>query len=53
MVFLTPDSDRWNPHATHYAEAKAAMLDSGGNIVTRERAKTTIFDEVDISVMYA
>ena len=53
VVFLTPDSDRWNPHATHYAEAEASMLDSGGNIDSRERNRTTIFDEADISVMYA
>jgi len=53
VVFLTPDIDRWNPHVTHYAEAKASMLDSGGNIVSPERNQTTIFDEADIGVMYA
>ncbi len=29
------------------------MLDSGGNVVSRERNQTTIFDEADIGVMYA
>ena len=33
VIFLTPDSDAWDPHATHFAEAEAAMLDCDGEIV--------------------
>lgn len=53
MVYLTPDSDRWDPQATHYADAEAAMVDNCGEVVDRERIKTTIFEAADISEMYA
>ena len=53
MVYLTPDSDRWDPEATHYADAEAAMLDSGGDIVNRDTTMSTVFDDADIAVMTA
>ena len=53
VVYLTPDSDRWDPQATHYADAEAAMIDNCGEIVDRERIKTTIFEEADIGEMLA
>jgi hypothetical protein len=33
VVYLTPNSDQWDPHASHCAEAEAAMMDSSGEIV--------------------
>ena len=53
VVYLTPDSDRWDPQATHYADAEAAMLDSGGDIVNRDTTMSTVFDDADIAEMYA
>jgi hypothetical protein len=53
VVYLTPDSDRWDPQSTHYAEAEAAMIDNCGEVVDRERIKTTLFEAADISEMYA
>ncbi len=49
VVYLTPDSDRWDPQATHYADAEAVMIDNCGEIVDRECIKTTIFESADIS----
>ncbi len=40
VVYLTPDSDRWDPQAMHYADAEAAMIDNCGEVVDRERVKT-------------
>ena len=37
IVYLTPDSDQWDPHASHYAEAEAAMIDHEGDISQRGR----------------
>ena len=53
VVYLTPDSDQWDPEATHYADAEAAMLDSGGDIVNRDTTMSTVFDDADIAVMTA
>ena len=53
VVYLTPNSDHWDPQATHFAEAEAAMLDSSDDIVTCKRARWTIFDKAEISQMYA
>ena len=53
VVYLTPDSDRWDPQATHYADAEAAMIDNCGEVVDQERVKTTLFEATDISEMYA
>ena len=30
VIYLTPDSDQWNPHNSHFADAEAAMLDNNG-----------------------
>ena len=53
VVHLTPDSDQWDPHALHFAEAEAAMLDSSGEIVGRRKRNRNLFEEADISVLYA
>jgi hypothetical protein len=34
VVYLTPDSDNWDPQTTHFSEAGAAMLYSSGEIDT-------------------
>jgi hypothetical protein len=28
VVYLTPDCDRWDPQATHYADAEAGMINN-------------------------
>jgi hypothetical protein len=37
IVYLTPNSDQWDPHAPHFAEAEAAMMDSSGEIVGQRK----------------
>ena len=38
VVYLTPDCDWWDPQATHYADAEAAMINNcGGNNFFVER----------------
>ena len=53
VVYLTPDSTQWDPHATHYADAEAAMIDNCGDIVDRSTTRKILFDEADIATMYA
>jgi hypothetical protein len=55
IVHLTPDSDSWNPHSLHFAEAEASMMDCNGEIVGSKKRNRTIFDEVevDVSEMYS
>ena len=33
IIFITPDSESWDPSSSHYAENEAAMLDWEGNIM--------------------
>jgi len=37
-VFQTPDSDQWEPQATHYDDAAAAMIHNSGGIIGCESA---------------
>jgi len=37
-VFLTPDSDQWEPQATHYNNVAAAMIHNSGGIIGCESA---------------
>ena len=37
-VFLTPDSDQWEPQATHYDNVAAAMIYNSGGIIGCENA---------------
>ena len=53
IVFLTPDGDRWDPQATHYADAEASMLDNSGELVDCDWKNLTIFDTSDIFGMQA
>ncbi len=53
IVFITPDSVTWNPYASHYAENKAAMLDSNGLIVEHDtRLPQVLFTEADLCKLY-
>ncbi len=53
IVFITPDGDAWDPNAQHYAEQKAAMLDSDGLIIERKKLPPKhIFSEGDIGMLY-
>jgi hypothetical protein len=53
VVYLTPDSDQWDPHAACFADAEAAMLDSNGEVVKTLKRNCDLFEEGDISVLYA
>ena len=53
VVYLTPDSDRWDPQATHYGDAESSMLDNSGQLVDCDWTNLTIFEEADISGMKA
>jgi hypothetical protein len=54
IIFITPNSDLWNPNSTHYAEEEAAMVDHFGILVERlVQPRPTILDDVDISELYA
>ena len=53
IVFLTPDSDRWDPQSSHYAEQEAAMIDHEGDIAQHDRKMKTVFNDADIAEMYA
>ena len=37
-VLLTPDSDQWEPQATRYDDAAAAMIHNSGGIIGCESA---------------
>jgi hypothetical protein len=37
-VFLTPDSDQWEPEATHYDNVAATMIHNSGGIIGCEIA---------------
>ena len=50
---MTPDGDRWDPQATHYADAEASMLDNSGGLVDCDWMNLTIFDTADICEMQA
>jgi hypothetical protein len=52
-VYLTPDVDRWDPQATHYADAESSMLDNGGDLVDCDWTTLTIFETANISGMQA
>ena len=52
-MYLTPDSDQWDPHATHFAEAEAAMLDCNEEIGGQRKRNWDLFEEADISELYA
>jgi len=53
VVYLTPDSDQWDPHASHFAEAEAVMMESSGEIVVRRKRNRNLFEEADIKELYA
>ena len=53
VIFLTPDSATWNPHSDHFEMEEAAMLDSDGDIIARERAiQSELITEADVSGLY-
>ena len=53
IVYLTPDGDRQDPQATHYADAEAYMLDYIVELVDCDWTNLTIFDTADISGLQA
>jgi hypothetical protein len=52
VVYLTPDSDSWDPNVSHFAEQEAAMLDHNSHIVEREPCVKTLFVEADLGSLY-
>ncbi len=53
VIYMTPDSDRWDPQATHYADGEAVMIGHSGEVVNCQRTIQTVFETADISKMYA
>ncbi len=52
VVYLTPDSDSWDPNVSHFVEQEAAMLDHNGHIVKQEPCVKTLFVEADLGSLY-
>ena len=51
VVYLTLDSDRWDPNSADYSEQETAMLDAGGYIRDRSpNGRLMIMDEVDVNL---
>ena len=51
VVYLTPDSDRWDPNSSDFSEQETAMLDDDGNIIDRSpNERLMIMDDVDVSL---
>jgi hypothetical protein len=50
VVNLTPNSDNWDPHSLHFADAEASMMDCNGEIVDQRKPNCTIFEEVEAEV---
>jgi hypothetical protein len=49
IVFITPDGIAWGPYASHYAENKAAVLDSNGLIFEHDTwPPQVLFAEADL-----
>jgi hypothetical protein len=42
VVYLTPDSDRWDPNTSAYSEMEASMLDADGYIIDRSPSNQMI-----------
>jgi hypothetical protein len=54
IVFLTLDGDSWDPSSNHYADQKAAMLNSNGLIPSHEEHPSKcLFTEADLGELYA
>ena len=55
VVNLTPDSDSWDPHSMHFADAEASMMDCNGEIVGQRKRDRTIFEreEAEVSELYS
>jgi hypothetical protein len=43
-LFLTPDSDSWDPYLEHFAKNEDSMLDWEGNIQPKRKRKSHILD---------
>ena len=43
-IFLTPDSDNWDPHSEHFAQNEESMLDWEGNMAHKRNRKEHILD---------
>ena len=53
-VFLTPDSDSWDPYNPAYAEQEDEFLDYRGEMVyPRPTTRVELIKDVDVSMMYA
>jgi len=57
VVNLTPNSDNWDPHSLHFADAdaEASMMDCNGDIVGQRKRDQTIFEEeeAEVSELYS
>ena len=51
VVYLTPDSDRWDPNSSDYLEQETAMLDADWYIIDRSpNGQLMIIDDVYVNL---
>ena len=51
VVYLTPNSDWWDPNLSDFLEQEMAMLDADGYIVDRSlNGQLMIMDDVDVNL---
>jgi hypothetical protein len=43
-IFLTPDSDNWDPYSNHFAENENSMLDWEGNMIPKRQQSKHLLD---------
>ena len=48
-IFLTPDSDNWDPYAEHFASNEESMVDWEGNMAPKRHRKEHVLD-LNVSV---
>ena len=50
VIYLSPDSDWWDPNSLDFSEQETAMLDADGYIVDRSpNEQLMIMDDVDVN----
>ena len=55
VVNLTPNTDSWDPHSLHFADAEALMMDCNGDIVGQRKRNRAILEdgEAEVSELYS
>ena len=42
LVFMTPDTEEWNPYSDHWASMEESMIDDNGQLSRKQRRKTNL-----------